>query len=149
MAITITKADTDGSARETGPFMHRMVDLYCHDMLPYVHLSLPEVFDLVKSIPYNADPVNEETLQRPYYTMNQLSYGGDCDDKCIALASWARLNSLPYRFIAVRKNGYPCLHHVLCEIYLDNNGGWTTADPTYKFNVLGRECDTYVERVII
>lgn len=129
--------------------MHAMVREYHTDMIPYSHLSLPEVFDRIKAVPYREDPPNEETLMRPYYTMNGLGWGGDCDDKCIALASWAFIHRIPYRFVAIRRPCKKHLHHVICELYIMDK--WLHADPTYSFNVLGRPRidELYAERVII
>ena len=147
MRISLQTAETNGKARATGPYMHAMVQTYWRDMIPWGTLSLPEIFTVIKNIPYRADPPDVETLMRPYYTMRQLGWGGDCDDKAIALACWAVINRIPYRFVAVRKHGMPTLHHVFTQLY--TNGKWISADVTYSVNLLGRERDTYVERVII
>lgn len=138
---------TSGKARETGPYMYQVVNRYHTDMLPYASYTLPEIFELIKQIPYRADPRGIEVLQRPRYTLDLSGPGGDCDDKAIVLASWARLNHIPYRFMAVRKKGKPNLHHVYAELYF--NGEWVPVDPTYNVNTLGRQYETYVEHVII
>lgn len=150
---------TDGRAATTGVYMRRMVDKYYRDMRPHGSLTLEKVFSLIKDIPFTPDPEFAETLQRPAYTMNQSGLGGDCDDKCIALASWCKLrggsynpNDFParkydYRFVAVRRADMPVLHHVFCEVYIMDR--WIHADPTYKFNTLGREREQYAEYVII
>jgi len=145
--MNLTTVTTDGQAVHTGPFMHRMVDQYHNDMLPFAHLPLTEVFDLIKNIPFRPDPPDRELLQRPYYTMNGIGYGGDCDDKSIALASWATLTGIPYRFVAVRKAGREHLHHVFTELYIADR--WIHADPTYPFNTLGCARETYAQYVII
>lgn len=145
--MNITRIQTSGKAVDTGPYMHLMVKRYYRDMAPYAHLPFNEMFRRIKLIPYRYDPPTTETLMRPKFTMERKGYGGDCDDKAIAMASWAVLNSLPYRFVAVRKAGKPQLHHVFTEVMI--NGDWLTADCTYPHNVLGREHDNYVERVLI
>ena len=157
--MIVDSIQTDGSAVTTGTYMRRMVDRYYQDMTPLAHLTLRELFSLVKNLPFRPDPPDAETLQRPYYTMTQSGFGGDCDDKCIALASWAKLRGgsynpedfparqYDYRFVAVRRADMPVLHHVFCELYI--NGMWIHADPTYKFNTLGREREQYEEYVII
>lgn len=144
---------TDGSAKATGRLMHRMVCMYHDDMLPYIHYSLPEIFSIIASIPYRPDPP-DETIQRPFYTMARLGSGGDCDDKAIALASWALLTTppdpytrIPYRFIAARNPGRESLHHVYTEIYTE--GRYIPADCTYNFNALGRDRVKYAEKRII
>lgn len=139
---------TNGSAKATGPYMHLMVNKYHMDMAPYASCTLQEIFDMVKNIPYRPDPPGMEYLQRPWATLNMTGAGGDCDDKAIVIASWAKLNSLPYRFVAVRRFDKPVLHHVYCQIEV-SPGNWVDVDPTYSFNTLGRKCEQYAEKVII
>lgn len=127
--------------------MHRMVETYYRDMLPYAHLSLEQVYDIIKSLPFRPDPETNETLMRPAYTMLMLGTGGDCDDKSIALAAYCRLVGIPYRFIAVRRADQKTLHHVFLECYIRNK--WIHVDPTYRFNTLGREREPYAEYVLI
>lgn len=138
---------TDGTAQTTGRLMHQMVDAYHMDMVPYAHLPFSQVFALIKNLPFRDDPPMNETLMRPAYTMTMRGTGGDCDDKSIALASYCRLVGLPYRFVAVRRADQKLLHHVFLEVYI--NGKWIHADPTYRFNTLGREREPYAEYVVI
>jgi len=145
--MVITHVETNGKAASTGPLMVSMVRKYYRDMSPYGSLSLAEVFNIIKNLPFRPDPEDEETLMRPYYTMNMMGSGGDCDDKAIALASWAHLNKIPLRFIAVRRQDRFALHHVYCELYIKNR--WIHVDPTYSFNTLGREREPYAEYVTI
>jgi transglutaminase-like putative cysteine protease len=116
-------------------------------MAIYAYLSLPQIFDKIKSLPYRPDPIEEEVLMRPRFTMNNQGSGGDCDDKAIALASYAKCVGIPYRFIAVRKDSMPVLHHVYTELYV--NGQWIWADCTYAFNNLGTPRESFAEYVII
>lgn len=144
--MNIIKLTTDGKARSTGKIMRKVVEQYYTDMAPYASLSLPQIFDLIKSLPYRPDPVDVETLMRPSYTMTMRGYGGDCDCKALALASWARLHSISFRFVAIRRPGRKNLHHVALELYINNS--WLFADPTYRFNVLGRKREE-AERIIV
>lgn len=145
--MVVSTVVTNGEARKTGGLMREMVEKYHRDMLPYAHLSLPQVYNLIKSIPFRPDPPDAETLMRPFYTMNGLGTGGDCDDKSIALASYCRLLGIPYRFVAVRRADEKLLHHVYLECYIADR--WVHADPTYRFNRLGRERETYAEYVFM
>lgn len=145
--MKLSTISTDGQAVHTGPWMHRMVRTYRNDMLPYAHLSLPDVFDLIKRIPFRPDPPDRELLQRPYYTMNHFGFGGDCDDKAICLACYCDLVGIGYRFVAVRRPDRDSLHHVFTELYIGDK--WISADATYPFNSLGCERERYSERVII
>ena len=138
---------TDGSAAETGRLMRWMAETYRGDMLPYVHMPLPQVFDYIKRVPFRPDPPTVETLMRPAFTLSLRGSGGDCDDKSIALAAYCSLVGIPYRFVAVRRHDMNRLHHVFCHVYIGS--GWITADPTYTFNTLGREREPYAEYHII
>lgn len=147
LRIRLSTVETNGKAHATGPYMHNMVRSYWRDMIPWGTYSLPAIFDRIKAIPYRPDPPTVETLMRPYYTMRGYGWGGDCDDKAIALASWAAINKMPYRFLAVRRPGQPTLHHVYPEVWTGDR--WTVADATYQVNQLGRERERYAEKVII
>jgi hypothetical protein len=154
MNISVIRIKTNGRACETGPLMREMVNRYFLDMAPFAHYSLIEIFDFVKNIPYREDPPNEETLMRPYFTIHGHGWGGDCDDKAIVIASWAKLVLPPdpqtgrsYRFIAVRRADSDSLHHVYPEVFY--KGEYIICDATYNFNRIGRLRENYAEYVII
>jgi len=130
--MNIYHIKTDGKAPSTGKVMRAMVDKFYRDMAPYATLSAVGAFNLIKNLPYRPDPEQAETIMRPLYTLNMQGYGGDCDCKAIAMASWAKLNRIPYRFIAIRRPGRDALHHVATELFMD--GKWIFFDPTYRFN---------------
>lgn len=144
--MKIYKITTDGKATSTGKIMRKVVDQYYLDMAPYAHYSLIQIFERIKNIPYRPDPIDVETLMRPSYTMTMRGTGGDCDCKAIALASWAKLQKIPFNFVAIRRNGRKNLHHVALELYINNKRIF--ADPTYRFNTLGRKRDE-AERVLM
>lgn len=144
--MKIFQFKTNGSAKSTGYLMKQVVERYYRDMLPYVSCSLLEIFDIIKRLPYRPDPLYVETLMRPSHTMNMRGWGGDCDDKAIALASWARLFKIPYRFVAIRRHGRKSLHHVAVELYTHNE--WLFCDATYSFNTIGRKREE-AERLIL
>lgn len=140
------------SVRDTGRLMREVVNRHYRDVAAYATLSLPEIFDLVKSIPYRRDPKKPngkvtELLQRPAYTLARTGHGGDCDDKAMVLASWAKLNGIPFRFVAVGRAKNLPLHHVLVELYIQGN--WVHVDPTYAGNVLGRPLAVYGRKEVI
>lgn len=145
-AMQIYKLKTDGRATSTGEIMKAMVERYYLDMAPYASLSLQQIFEKIKNLPYRPDPPNVETLMRPRYTMNMQGSGGDCDCKALALASYARLYNIPYRFVAIRRPGRKTLHHVATELYI--NGTWVFLDPTYNFNTFGLKREE-AERVVL
>jgi transglutaminase-like putative cysteine protease len=147
--MIVSRVLTNGQASETGKLMHQMVQRYKGDMIPYAHLGISEIFEIVKNIPFRDDPEGVETLMRPRYTMTMQGSGGDCDDKSIAIASYLELNRVPWRFVAVRKKEKKNLHHVYVEYYNMVVSRWLPLDATYSFNVLGQERETYAERVLI
>jgi transglutaminase-like putative cysteine protease len=141
------RVKTDGKAETTGRLMYAMVEKYYRDMVPYAHYGLLEIFDLIRAVPFREDSPYEEVLMRPRYTMSLMGHGGDCDDFAIALASWARLRGIPYKFIAVRRNDKNLLHHVAVLLYI--NGKWLPFDATYNFNSPGRWRETYAQYKIL
>jgi len=145
--MVIRTVQTNGQAKFTGPLMHEMVERYRHDMTPFALMSAVEVFDILAHIPFRPDPPDCEMLQRPYYTLSESGYGGDCDDKSICMAAWASLNRIPYRFVAVRRADRKVLHHVYTELYI--KGKWVPFDCTFSYNLPGRTLHHYAERVVI
>jgi len=144
--MKIYRIRTDGKASSTGAVMRAMVEKYYLDMVPYASLSVIQVFNIIKNLPYRMDPVNIETLMRPAYTMTMRGYGGDCDCKALALAAYAYLQKIPYRFVAIRRPGRTVLHHVAVELFMQKQ--WIFFDPTYNFNCFADKREE-AERVII
>ena len=133
--------------RQTAFNMYRIAYAWKDDMAAYASMNLQELFDLLKNIPFNADPDDTELLQRPFYTLNEAGRGGDCDDKAICVGAWCHLNRLPFRFLAVSMQGDGVLHHVLTEILY--RGAWVECDPTYAFNILGRSAKPYTAKMVL
>lgn len=139
--------NTDGSAQTTGRFMYQMVDTYHNDMVQFAAYTLLEIYDFIKNIPYTPDSETAEVLIRPALLLAGIPGAGDCDDKAIALASWAHLRGIAYRFISVRAYDKKQLHHVFPELYI--NGAWLTCDATYNFNCIGRDRTPFCEYVVL
>ena len=133
--------------QQTATEMYRLAFAWKEDMAPYATLSLPELFKFLKDIPWRADPGETEVLQRPWYTVNQIGIGGDCDDKAIAVGAYCHLHNLPFRFVAVSRSKDLDLHHVYTEIKI--NREWLIFDPTYAYNVLGRPMGAYAKRLVL
>lgn len=124
--------------------MKALVKEYARDMAPYATLSLLQIFEKIKAIPYVPDPEGREAVHRPLYTMKEWysETGQDCDDKAIALAAWAELNGIPWDFeIVSRGNRY---HHVRAMLRI--SGKWWTVDPTYLRNTIFRDNFKYRKR---
>lgn len=137
-------------AKETGRWMHRIVNEFYMDMAPWSGESVLSMYTIIKDIPYRPDPKGNEVLQRPKYTMEGMGWGGDCDDKSICFAAFCKLKGIRYRFIGVgkkkplKKYGFfdkILLTHVYTQVYL--GGEWVDADCTYSFNVFGQALDRY------
>lgn len=134
------------SVEQTGAEMKRLAIAYATDMAPYATLSLYELFELISAIPYSPDPDNVEFLKRPYYTLEGIGLGGDCDDKAIMVYAWAYLNGFPARFVAVsREMGMP-LHHVYTEVLM--RGTWFPFDATYAINTPFHDAFAFERKVI-
>ena len=125
------------SCEDTGKFMYQLVKRYSSDIGDYASFSLDDFFNVIKKIPYKKDPPGIEYLQRPEVLLKHYGKGADCDDKSIAIASWAKENGLPYRFIASGKFADKPYHHVYVEMLIRNK--WIVVDATYPENVLGFE----------
>lgn len=130
--LTVTDHE---SVAQTLAAMHTIVEGYRDDMLPWASLGPLEIFEIVKKIPYRPDPEPVEFIQRPYYTMSGTGPGGDCDDKAVCIAAWARLNGHPYRFVVVGGPADPEPSHVFAEVEL--GGRFIPMDVTYSFGAPG------------
>lgn len=134
---SITKSYS-GSASDTMRLMCRMVGKYRNDVIAYLHLTPLEFFHVVASLPWMPDNWNgklAEVLKRPYYTLNTMWAGGDCDDKAIAMASYFALKGIPWRFVCVGNKAGAPPSHVFTEA--DFGDGWTPMDATYPDNQPG------------
>lgn len=113
------------SVEQTGRKMISIVKRFAHDIGCLSYLPLLDYFYYVASIPYQKDPIAIEFIQRPKYSLNSSPFC-DCDDKTILMASWAYLNHIPCRIVAVGKQR---LSHVFSEFFLE--GEWIPLDATY------------------
>lgn len=122
-----------------GSQMRRYVDLYAGDVEPLKNLSIDGIFRYVENLPYVDDEtvtrleglgiVDEEIICRPA-RFTELP-GLDCKKKSILIGCWAKLNKIPFRFLAVNDTnflGELGITHVLCQILI--NGEWVSMDAT-------------------
>ena len=125
---------------QTAQRIKAIVDEYAGDLekclivrngrnVPLSALPLKEFFDFVREIPYRRDKKPIEIVSRPYYIVKHLSLGYDCKKKAVLMASYCKLNSIPFRFIgsSQRKDGK--IHHIFVQGLF--NGQWLNLDATY------------------
>lgn len=124
------------SLEQTINVMRRLAVQHAGDLAPYATWPLSRIYNLVRALPYVRDPAGNELVKRPYYTLNGIGDGGDCDDKTVVLLAWAKLNGVPARIVVSGKSAKKPLHHVYPEVYI--NSEWVPVDATYSYNSLGR-----------
>lgn len=127
--------------------MVRIIRAHSKDVGMYATLDLSKFFDLLKNGSYNREPDiwGAQVLARPALTMGKRVPVVACANKAIILSSWAQLNRIPWRLVAVgRRIGKPP-HHVYPELFI--GGAWRAADPTYPYNVLFAE-KSYPVRIV-
>lgn len=129
---------TDGKAQSTGAVMRSMVEKYYLDMAPYASLSVIQVFNLIKNLPYRPDPVDIETLMRPKYTMTMKGYGGDClseDTRLLTPDGYMCISKVKVNDVIMGKKGWTKIVTVLdkgilpaLKVFLSNGGEFTATD---------------------
>jgi Transglutaminase-like superfamily len=95
-----------------------------HDAIGEIHALFYFVRDRIK---YVRDPIDLERVQDAARTLQLKT--GDCDDKCVLLASLlASIGYLP-RFTVQSQDGHD-FDHVYVEVFDDQAGEWIPLDPT-------------------
>lgn len=135
-----------GNVSETGAAMARLVRNYWHDIGPLSKMPFGKYFDLVRRLPYVADPVGIETISRPAHSLNPRHTPRDCDDKAVLIGAWLYANYIPFRFVAVSRRADTDLHHTFCTALIF--GKAAQVDATYSKNFLGENVP-YAKTVFI
>lgn len=133
MKITTTRLR---SLEQTIDVIRRLATQYAEDLAPYATWPLSKIYNHVRNLRYERDPAGNELVKRPFYTLNGIGAGGDCDDKTVVLLAWAKLNQVPARIVVSGRSEKKPLHHVYPELYY--MGNWVPVDGTYPHNSLGR-----------
>lgn len=126
-------------ARRPAQILAAMVDIvrrHAADVGPWALDPLPVFFRRVARGHYDREPLSwgAQILARPALTISRRVPVVACANKAILIASWAQLNRMPWRLVAVgRIPGFPP-HHVFAELYI--GGAWRPADATYPWGVL-------------
>lgn len=122
--------------QQTASNMYRIAYAWKDDMAPYASMHFNELFDLLKNIPFNADPVDTEQLQRPFYTLNQIGLGGDClthDTRLLTPYGYVNISDAKPGMVIYGKKGWTTILNVWdkgilkATEYRLNNGGSFTA----------------------
>ena len=136
--------------KQTAKEMVRLCTVYAGDLGNLARLPLPRYFDLVRKLPYKADPKNAETLSRPKFLLEKDYSFRDCDDKAILMGSWLYLNKIPFGFYASSVKPNRQLHHVWTVARI--NGRDVVLDPTYRHHKFGelpkRDQITRIQKLI-
>ncbi|EKP11803.1 hypothetical protein [Leptospira borgpetersenii] len=115
------------SYEDTVSDVFRLAYQYPEDLEEYRNKSIFELYNVVRLLPYYADPVGLETVSRFKYTKEPTYPIRDCDDKTVPILAKAILDKIPCRAVVCGKSDRP--HHIYPEIQL--NGHWIPADATY------------------
>lgn len=113
-----------------------IVHRHASDVARWALDPLDLYFGRVKRAHYDREPLawGAQILARPALTISKRVPVVACANKAILIASWAHLNRVPWRFVAVgRIPGFPP-HHVFAELWI--GGAWRPADATYPWGVL-------------
>lgn len=126
-------------ASTSSDILRRMVGLVrrtAEDVAPWALVPLEEFFRMVSRGHYNREPDNwrAQVLARPAATISKTVPVIACANKAIIVASWAQMNGIPWRLVAVSRVRGRSPHHVFPELYI--GGEWRPVDATYPWSVL-------------
>ena len=135
------------SPQDTAREMRRIVETYHSDLGDLVNLPINEFYELVKALPYRADPKGLEFVSRPLYTLKKDFPIRDCDDKAVLLGAYLYANGIPFKFIGSSKKSDGSLHHVYVNALI--NGKELVLDATYPHNNFGLEESGIVHKIAL
>jgi len=127
--------------KQTAREMYYLVNKYYNDLekckirldgktIPLTELTLCQIFNLVKNIPYRRDTKPVEIVSRPKIIIKNRRFGMDCKKKGILLGAYLKSNNIPYRFTSISRKPSGRIHHVFPQVYI--NGQWRNLDATYS-----------------
>jgi len=132
----VKKSQELKSINQTGAEMARLVRSYYGDIGRLANLPFGKFFDLVRRLPYVADPVGVETISRPGHSLKPNHTPRDCDDKAVLIGAWLYANKIPFRFVAVSSRPDTNFHHTFCVALVFDKAA--QVDATYQKNFLGQ-----------
>lgn len=128
--------------QDTGAKMRWLSRRYAVDLWPWKNLSMGEIFNLLKKIPYREDSEfirDGELIVRPKYCLNMAEAGLalDCKKKAICAMAWANLNNIPNALIAASETSNQKIHH--CFVLMYPEGEPIVFDATLPTNKLNQK----------
>lgn len=118
--------------RQTAAGMYKLVDTTSADLSGLDKMPLLDFYDFVKNIPYRQDKKPREIIARPKHLLKYRRSGLDCKKKAILIASWAKRNNVPFRFVATSRRPTKKIHHVYPELKIADR--YIPVDATYNTN---------------
>lgn len=120
------------SVQEIGFEMYRIAEQHANDLGSLGLLPMVAFFQRVRALPYYKEPGRFQFLSSPKWTLSGLSPVVACANKSILCGAWAKLHSVPFRFVASGPQRNQPYSHVFTQFYLD--GSWKSFDPTYSWH---------------
>jgi hypothetical protein len=138
----ILSAERLKNKNQTGKEMKRLIGRYSSDLqtvyvrkggklVPFSSLSLMEVFDIVRRIPYRQDIKPIEVIARPNGILKNAPVGMDCKKKAILIAAYLKERGIPFRLVASSRKPNRRIHHVFPQANIA--GKWLNMDATYSY----------------
>jgi hypothetical protein len=133
--------------RQTSDEIKRLVNTYHGDLEKIdimlrgkrtclADLSLGDFYDFVRKLPYKKDTKPIEIVGRPKFILEELNGNADCKKKAVLMASFLKINKIPYRFIGASSRPDGAIHHIYPEARM--SGEWIHVDATYPRYRIGQ-----------
>ncbi len=124
-----------------------MSEKYCKDMIPYANLTLFELYELVRKLPYKLEDGEFQVLARPLHSLNGSAPYLACANKSIIFGGYCNLRNIPFCFVSVGYGNEENYSHVFPEIKVA--GKYLPFDATYANYrlTLGPEPYQYAKRL--
>ena len=135
-----TECDRLWNKDQTGRAMYRLARQYAGDLSriyrmgndgarKLADMSVPEMFDFVRKLPYKQDKKPIEVVMRPGYIIRHAPNGIDCKKKAILMGAYFYKRGIPFRFIASSRRKDRKITHVYPQAKLRSR--WVNMDATY------------------
>lgn len=94
-------------------------------------MSISEMFDYIRKIPYRFDPKPREIVARPSLLLELQGVGIDCKKKAILMAAFLQryYPEIPWRFVSTSRRPDKRITHVFVQAFIGD--AWINLDCTY------------------